>query len=543
MKKAIDFIKKRYLIIVIAVAVFLLIGVFPKLEHKGTFSLNTTALSITCPETAVANETVTCSLTLSPVAKSYYSVNANYDLEHGGSFDFTINPQCVDGNGDPCFNTETENGFAMVASSLMESEYVIGSLDVTVPGDVVPGTNYLVKLINIELCDEDYNMESLADVQASIRIKNNDATLSNIVITDVALDKQFNSNIFEYAAEVSADIDEVNANATLNDSNATLAGSAIIGTLPLHYGTNVYQYIVTAEDGVTSETYTISIYRNYIFTLENSFYQYNEENNYIYTGSNNISMAISNLPVLGENLSYNANGNTLEIKYVDEVIKSINVINFAIDGHTVVDNKILLPEEISVGSFMNQITLNGVTAKMFDSNGDEIVDEEAMVSNTDHFKVYYSDSELADYTFQSEYLVFDDELVVDDITKTIKRLSINTTYADLTAKIETNGVYGMEEDNVQVSDDYKLKTGDKLVVTVGGEQVEYTISVVGCLDNEADVSLADVILLYRHLKGRRLLENEFLLAGDINNDGIIGLDDVIRLYRFFKGKIDTLEVE
>lgn len=543
MKKTIGFIKKRYLIIVIAVALFLLIGVFPKLEHKGTFSLNTTSLSITCPETAVASETVTCSLTLSPVAKSYYSVNANYDLEHGGSYDFTINPQCVDGNGDPCFNTETENGFAMVASSLMESEYVIGALDVTLPGDVVPGTNYTVKLINIELCDEDYNMESLADVQTSIRIKNNDATLSNIVITDVSLDKQFNSNIFEYAAEVSADVSEVNISATLNDNNATLGGSAIIGALPLHYGTNVYQYIVTAEDGVTSETYTISIYRDYNFVLENSVYQYNEENNYIYTGSNNISMAISNLPALEENLSYNANGNTLEIKYVDEVIKSINIINFEIDGHTVVDDKILLSEEISVGNFMHQVTLNGVTAKMFDGNGDEIVDEDILVSNDNHLKIYYSSSELADYTFQSEYLIFDDELVVDDITKTIKRLSINTTYADLTDKIETNGVYGMEEDNVQVSNDYKLKTGDKLVVTIGGEPIEYTISVVGCLDSEVDVSLADVILLYRHLKGRRLLENEFLLAGDINNDGAIGLDDVIRLYRFFKGKIDTLEVE
>lgn len=543
MKKTIGFIKKRYLIIVIAVALFLLIGVFPKLEHKGTFSLNTTSLSITCPETAVASETVTCSLTLSPVAKSYYSVNANYDLEHGGSYDFTINPQCVDGNGDPCFNTETENGFAMVASSLMESEYVIGALDVTLPGDVVPGTNYTVKLINIELCDEDYNMESLADVQTSIRIKNNDATLSNIVITDVSLDKQFNSNIFEYAAEVSADVSEVNISATLNDNNATLGGSAIIGALPLHYGTNVYQYIVTAEDGVTSETYTISIYRDYNFVLENSVYQYNEENNYIYTGSNNISMAISNLPALEENLSYNANGNTLEIKYVDEVIKSINIINFEIDGHTVVDDKILLSEEISVGNFMHQVTLNGVTAKMFDSNGDEIVDEDILVSNDNHLKIYYSSSELADYTFQSEYLIFDDELVVDDITKTIKRLSINTTYEDLINKIETNGVYGMKEDDVQVGNDYKLKTGDKLVVTIGGEPIEYTISVVGCLDSEVDVSLADVILLYRHLKGRRLLENEFLLAGDINNDGAIGLDDVIRLYRFFKGKIDTLEVE
>ena len=85
----------------------------------------------------------------------------------------------------------------------------------------------------------------------------------------------------------------------------------------------------------------------------------------------------------------------------------------------------------------------------------------------------------------------------------------------------------------------------KLIVQIklNDSTITYTLSVVGCLDDEVNVSLGDVIKLYRHMKNRITLTDEYLYAADISNDGSIGLDDVIYIYRYLKGKIPTLEVE
>ena len=100
-----------------------------------------------------------------------------------------------------------------------------------------------------------------------------DATLSDLTLADddgntISLTPTFVSDTTDYMASVANGIDAVTLTAMTNDSNAMVAitsdddttspGEAV---LPLIVGSNTLTVTVTAEDGSTTETYTVAVTR------------------------------------------------------------------------------------------------------------------------------------------------------------------------------------------------------------------------------------------------------------------------------------------
>ena len=91
-----------------------------------------------------------------------------------------------------------------------------------------------------------------------------DATLSGLTLSDVTL--AFASTTTKYTASVANDVDETTVTPTLSDDGAAyaikLGGVADAdGVIPLAVGSNVITIEVTAEDGNTAKTYTVTVTR------------------------------------------------------------------------------------------------------------------------------------------------------------------------------------------------------------------------------------------------------------------------------------------
>ena len=92
----------------------------------------------------------------------------------------------------------------------------------------------------------------------------NDAALSGLALSGVTL--EFDPATATYTAEVGNDLAETTVTPTANDDGATyvvkLDGATDEdGTIPLSVGGNVITIVVTAEDGETSRTYTVTVTR------------------------------------------------------------------------------------------------------------------------------------------------------------------------------------------------------------------------------------------------------------------------------------------
>ena len=116
----------------------------------------------------------------------------------------------------------------------------------------------------------DANGAELASATASFSVAapepapSTDATLSSLALSGVTL--EFDSDTTWYAAEVGNDLAETTVSPTVNDDGATyvvrLDGAVDDdGTVPLSVGGNVISVLVTAEDGETTETYTVTVTR------------------------------------------------------------------------------------------------------------------------------------------------------------------------------------------------------------------------------------------------------------------------------------------
>ena len=95
-----------------------------------------------------------------------------------------------------------------------------------------------------------------------------DTNLSALSISPSTLDQTFNAQTLSYTGtvpfsqttlQISATKAESNAKITLN--GVALASGTLSNLLPLSVGQNVFQAVVTAEDGITKKTYSLTIQR------------------------------------------------------------------------------------------------------------------------------------------------------------------------------------------------------------------------------------------------------------------------------------------
>ena len=94
-----------------------------------------------------------------------------------------------------------------------------------------------------------------------------EARLSSLGLSQGSLSPVFNSDITSYTASVSNEVTSITISPTVQESNATVIvnGTTVVSASPvvisLDVGTNTIDVVVTAEDGVTSKTYTVTVNR------------------------------------------------------------------------------------------------------------------------------------------------------------------------------------------------------------------------------------------------------------------------------------------
>ncbi|QPS09542.1 IPTL-CTERM sorting domain-containing protein [Delftia acidovorans] len=94
------------------------------------------------------------------------------------------------------------------------------------------------------------------------------ADLSDLTLSSGALLPSFNSGQLNYTAQVSNPTSTITITPTMADGTATVlvngspvANGASSGPLPLNVGPNTISVVVTAQDGVTVKTYTVTVTR------------------------------------------------------------------------------------------------------------------------------------------------------------------------------------------------------------------------------------------------------------------------------------------
>ncbi|MFN4127706.1 beta strand repeat-containing protein, partial [Pannonibacter indicus] len=95
-----------------------------------------------------------------------------------------------------------------------------------------------------------------------------DATLSNLVLSQGTLTPGFASGTTSYTASVGNAVTSLTVTPTVTDANATVTvnGNTVTsgnasGAINLNVGSNIITVVVTAEDGTTTETYTVTVTR------------------------------------------------------------------------------------------------------------------------------------------------------------------------------------------------------------------------------------------------------------------------------------------
>ena len=101
----------------------------------------------------------------------------------------------------------------------------------------------------------------------------NSPLLSGLTLSDGTLTPVFYRITNEYTAEVAGTVSSITVTPTTFDSAATVqvngipvASGTASGSIPLNFGANVITVVCTAQDGVTSFTYRITVTRGAIFT-------------------------------------------------------------------------------------------------------------------------------------------------------------------------------------------------------------------------------------------------------------------------------------
>lgn len=532
-----------------AFSILLIVIIFITLNSRNTFAnSDKDLLSLTCSEIVTPGEMVNCTVSLNTVTIKGLGFQTSLVTSDNLIFDSYENNTT---NNAWTFLGASSTSILYYSTTEIQGNYILGTLKYKVSEDAKPNDKFYVSLTSNILGGNNNAGETVEvkidDVKEELRTLSDINSLSNIELSIGTLNETFNSDITSYTATI--DSEKVIITATKTDANSIVTGD---GEVKLHYGTNTVTITVTSENGI-SKDYNIKINRPYNFTSDN--YIYNKENNYIYTKMDTDPKVIkSNITNLPNDLTASISENKLIIKYSEEILLSINIINLFSNKYTVADNSMRIGNNIDYNDFISSIITNGVSIKIF--NGSEEITSGILKENNT-LKVYFNDTLIDEYTLLEEYLNFSDKLIIDNsnTNKIIKRIKANTTYGELKKEISTTGTITIKngKDNSTLTDNSKVKTGDILEIKMQNDTIKYTISVLGDVSGDKSLSgkiigdgiidVGDVGQLYRYLKGKTEFEYYQIAAGDILSDSSIKVNDVARLYRYIKGKNSTLEVE
>lgn len=535
-----NFVKKNKILSgILLVAIVLLIFILA--IKSNTYAVNDSDyVNIACPETAKGGEVVSCTVSVNIASDDVRGFQANITYDDGITFvSFERDKSCTEDNG--CYNSKFDsplggpNAILFYRDGTGKGLYTIGTLKYKMPDTAKGGDEYSITFSDIVMANtntEDvYKSENIVK---KIRIPSDDNNINGITLSSGNINESISNDNTVYTANVDADT----VNITIEKSNQYATVEGELENINLHYGTNEIVFKVISETNIEKD-YTLKIYRPYTFTTD--VYKYDKVNNTMYTKSDVDKQVILTNLKLSKELSGDVTNNKLIISYGKEKLTEVNLINITNNKYSLSNSTAYVGKDVDYSTFMDNLVLNGVTVKIFDSGNNEV--SSGKLTKEHKMKVYYKDEVVEEYAFSEEYLNI--SLNVDEKNNDITKISQGTTAEELLSKINTSGTINIKDGKSgnPITNDSKIKTGDIIEIALSNKTYTYRASVLGDVTGTGNSVIGDVAMLYRYIKGKNSLESYELAAGDIIGDGQIKINDVSTLYRYVKGRITTLEVE
>ena len=535
-----NFVKKNKILSgILFIGIVLLIFILA--IKSNTYAVNDSDyVNIACPETANAGEFVSCTVSVNIASDDVRGFQANITYDDGITFDsFERDKSCTEDNG--CYNSKFDsplggpNAILFYRDGTGKGLYTIGTLKYKMPDTAKGGDEYSITFSDIVMANT--NTEDVykpENIVKKIRIPSDDNNIKGITLSSGNIKEPISNDNTVYTANVDADT----VNITIEKSNQYATVEGELENINLHYGTNEIVFKVISETNIEKD-YTLKIYRPYTFTTD--VYKYDKVNNTMYTKSDVDKQVILTNLKLSKELSGDVTNNKLIISYGKEKLTEVNLINITNNKYSLSNSTAYVGKDVDYSTFMDNLVLNGVTVKIFDSGNNEV--SSGKLTKEHKMKVYYKDEVVEEYAFSEEYLNI--SLNVDEKNNDITKISQGTTAEELLSKINTSGTINIKDGKSgnPITNDSKIKTGDIIEIALSNKTYTYRASVLGDVTGTGNSAVGDVAMLYRYIKGKNKLESYESAAGDIVGDGQIKINDVGMLYRYVKGRIPTLEVE
>jgi hypothetical protein len=228
----------------------------------GDVSGNTLTYTVLFPATAIiyATAPTPVNLTVGGVNPVGGITNVAIPVE-GGTDSTGAVTGWITGTADTIKFTVTDNGAATSAITINAAPYVSGA-DYT----IAAATPLTIVVTTSEAGKTNAIRTFTVTVTA---VPSSDATLSNLTISAGTLIPVFISGTISYDASVTNGTASVTVTPTSNHAGATItvngapvASGAASGAIALSVGSNTITVLVTAEDSVTTKTYTIAVARD-----------------------------------------------------------------------------------------------------------------------------------------------------------------------------------------------------------------------------------------------------------------------------------------
>lgn len=427
------------------------IGLFvfsPLIAKAGSINL-----SLNCPESGKAGETISCSISAFSSA-NINGVTANYNFDSGVSL-VSFTPS----SGLSNYGSSVK-GFAVGNTNGVGNSTNVGTLKVTLPSNATSNQTYKIGLTNIGGSDTNFDDLSGSSVSKSVRIKSNINTLSSLSISGANIN--FSENNTSYSATVSSETIVISA--TAKDSRASVSGT---GTKTLNYGNNTFNITVTSEDG-NKKIYTININRPTPAPSDNTSPKTEEKtenkspNNSNSTGGNTTTSKSSNallksLVIGGTNISFSQSLFDYEAN-VEYDTDKITIEAVAADSKSKVTIPTNLDLTVGRNEFLVTVTAEDGSTKVY----------KIIVNRKEEGITISNNNNLVSLEIEDHNIDFNKDTYDYEVTTNLDSLEIKALAEDEKAKID---IIGNEN----------LENGSKIIVRVtaeDGSTKEYNINII-----------------------------------------------------------------
>ena len=209
------------------------------------------SISLSCPSSAKAGATVSCTIKGDVSGGTLTGLNAKFSYGNGLIFS-SFTP----GSGWSNYYS-SQSGFSIGnISGKSGSGISFGTLKVTIPKSAIVNSSYSVTINSIDGSDSGGNSVTASGKTATIKVLSGNNNLSSLKLSNGTIN--FSSGQTNYSVTINSATTVVTA--TLADSSASFVSGYGSRTINLSYGSNNYYIKVKAANGDV-KTYTINITR------------------------------------------------------------------------------------------------------------------------------------------------------------------------------------------------------------------------------------------------------------------------------------------